>query len=356
LGNLGIEAAVAPPCSSRDAFAPGQAVRARGDGFAPGASVSVRLSTSSWEGEIGSVTANGTGLLDAVVTIASTAPAPAVGVIRALGPGADGDPRLLLVTIGLQPDFVADGDQDGTPDACDTCPGTASSDQGDDDGDGTGNPCDACPNDAEDDWDQDGLCADADACPLDPANDADGDGVCAPDDNCPSVANPEQADADANGVGDACPAAPACADGIDNDQDGAIDHPDDPGCQDGTDLTERSPSLPCDDGADNDADALSDHRPDGYGDPGCRGALSPRENPECDDDLDNDGKGDIDWDGGMTGGTPDPQCLGRAWRNIERSASCGLGYELVLLFSVLPALRSRLRRGCSMQPSPPRGA
>ena len=34
--------------------------------------------------------------------------------------------------------------------------------------------------------------------------DGDGDGVCDDDDNCPEEANPDQADADDNGVGDAC--------------------------------------------------------------------------------------------------------------------------------------------------------
>jgi hypothetical protein len=44
--------------------------------------------------------------------------------------------------------------------------------------------------------------------PVDPCaalgGDADGDGVCGAHDNCPTVANPDQADADADGIGDAC--------------------------------------------------------------------------------------------------------------------------------------------------------
>lgn len=55
---------------------------------------------------------------------------------------------------------------------------------------------------------------------------------------------------------------PACADGIDNDGDGLVDHPADPGCQLATSDNE-SPS--CDDGLDNDGDGLVDYPQD----PGC---------------------------------------------------------------------------------------
>jgi hypothetical protein len=46
----------------------------------------------------------------------------------------------------------------------------------------------------------------ADVCeaPFAPDGDADGDGVVNAEDNCPFAANPDQADSDANGVGDAC--------------------------------------------------------------------------------------------------------------------------------------------------------
>jgi thermitase len=103
----------------------------------------------------------------------------------------------------------ADGDSDGTGDACDAtaggpdadldgivdgadnCPAVHNPTQRDDDGDGTGSACDATPN----------------------GPDADGDGVPDARDNCPATANPSQRDGDRDGTGDACepPAAPAPA-------------------------------------------------------------------------------------------------------------------------------------------------
>ena len=105
----------------------------------------------------------------------------------------------------------------------------------DSDGDGIKDAIDACPADPLNDADGDGLCANVDNCPL-AANpdqaDADGDGIgnaCDPDgdndgvvdaaDNCPLDANPDQADADGDGIGNACDA--------DGDGDGVVDAVDD---------------------------------------------------------------------------------------------------------------------------------
>ncbi len=97
----------------------------------------------------------------------------------------------------LDPDN--DKDQDGLCSNLDNCPDTPNPDQADSDGDGIGDACDNCT-----DRDADGICDNSDPCPLDPDNDKDQDGLCANLDNCPDTPNPDQADSDGDGIGDAC--------------------------------------------------------------------------------------------------------------------------------------------------------
>jgi hypothetical protein len=83
---------------------------------------------------------------------------------------------------------------------------------------------------------------------------------------------------------DAIASVPACNDGIDQDGDGRIDHPDDPGCADPLDPFETSDAPACDDGLDNDGDGLID-----ADDPDCAGPEDPFEAPDADGDGVADG-------------------------------------------------------------------
>jgi hypothetical protein len=170
--------------------------------------------------------------------------------------------------------------------------------------------------------------------------------------------------------------SPACSDGLDNDDDGFVDDPDDPGCVDASDLSEQDPTLPCDDGADNDGDGRIDFDPvtfvdpgdqytlpAGSGDPGCKNPSWSTESPACQDGVNNDPGHDpdpglIDFDGGQSiwgactgepGGcpakvsdpekdgvaNPDPECVGKPWRHLEKPYPCGLGAELALFLPPL---------------------
>lgn len=79
---------------------------------------------------------------------------------------------------------VLDTDGDGILDDEDNCPAVANADQADADEDGVGDACDDGGNEMNADYDRDGI----------------------PDatDNCPRKANPDQTDSNGDGVGDAC--------------------------------------------------------------------------------------------------------------------------------------------------------
>lgn len=103
-----------------------------------------------------------------------------------------------VYTGAIQPD---DLDGDGIANDQDNCPKLFNpvrpmdiGRQADLDQDGIGDACDICPQDK------------TQMCPRATGVDFDADGIPNASDNCPEVANPSQADADADGTGDACDA------------------------------------------------------------------------------------------------------------------------------------------------------
>jgi hypothetical protein len=105
----------------------------------------------------------------------------------------------------------------------------------------------------------------------------------------------------------------------------------------GVDETEGSPAVPaCGDGIDNDGDGLVDF-PD---DPGCHDRRQALEDPECNDGVDNDG--DL-----LTDYPEDPNCL-FTWADDESFVFypvCGLGAELALFLAPLLLLAWGRRSG-----------
>jgi hypothetical protein len=116
------------------------------------------------------------------------------------------------------------------------------------------------------------------------------------------------------------PRAPACADAVDNDADGAIDLLD-RGCTGADDASEVDPAQApaCANGQDDDADA----RVDFPWDAGCAALgdtdeRDPQAPPACANGLDDDADGRTDW-------PDDPSCFGRGDDSEFRpvTAACG---------------------------------
>lgn len=90
--------------------------------------------------------------------------------------------------------------------------------------------------------------------------------------------------------------------------------------------------VACEDGLDDDGDGLIDYPED----PGCPHPRSDREDPPCDDGLDNDNDGAIDWDGSPA----DPECS-TPWSGEGKA--CALGPELAAVLPLLWLGRARRR-------------
>lgn len=125
-------------------------------------------------------------------------------------------------------------------------------------------------------------------------NDADGKIDFPTDPGCTSAGDPDETD------------VPQCSDTLDNDGDGLIDFPNDPGCSSYIDNSEAGGAA-CGDGVDNDSDGATDFPAD----PGCTSAtdVSEADIPQCANGIDDDGDGMIDYpaDPGCTNGADDDE-------------------------------------------------
>ncbi len=115
-------------------------------------------------------------------------------------------------------------------------------------------------------------------------------------------------------VGDVCAPGP-CINGLDDDGDGRVDYPEEPGCATPADLDEADPAVApqCSNGNDDDFNGVVDF-PD---DPSCESAGDDSEEPpgDCKNGLDDDGDGLIDLE--------DPGCMGNPdWFFEWNTAAC----------------------------------
>ena len=135
------------------------------------------------------------------------------------------------------------------------------------------------------------------------------------DPGCSSVADPREQDTP--------DARPVCSNGLDDDGDGIVDFPLDPGCSAAGDEDEADPNNApaCGNERDDDADGLADYPAD----PGCAGVgdrdeTDPQVAPSCADGVDND-------DDGLTDFPEDRGCVSAA--DSSEGGACGRRYQAV---------------------------
>ncbi|MGI9099781.1 MAG: hypothetical protein ACR2H2_15045 [Solirubrobacteraceae bacterium] len=187
------------------------------------------------------------------------------------------------------------------------------------------------------------LCADG------ADNDADGKVDYPADPGCLSTADNDETDPQAP------PPPPRCADNVDNDADGKVDYPADPGCLSAADDDETDPQAPpppprCADNVDNDADGKTDYPAD----PGCLTAAdddetdpqAPPPPPRCADNVDNDADGKTDYpaDPGCLSAADDDETDTQVFFVLPSSVQTPLQTPLLTPFPIV-RLRGRTDRG-----------
>jgi hypothetical protein len=108
-------------------------------------------------------------------------------------------------TIGPPPPAALDSDKDGVADEDDNCVLVANADQANGDADTLGDVCDPCVGPQSGiDADKDGIDDTCDACPTGSNHNEDGDTLLDGCDNCPGADNEDQLDTDGDQIGDHC--------------------------------------------------------------------------------------------------------------------------------------------------------